>query len=131
MEGFWKAAAVILLAVILGAALEKTEKDISLVLTIAACCIVMSLSLRYLSEVIAFLWELGNRSGNQIPFMGTLLKISGVALMTEITELISADSGRGSLGKAMQILGNAAILSLSLPILETFFTILQEIIRVP
>lgn len=131
MEGFWKAAAVILLAVILGAALEKTEKDISLVLTIAACCIVMSLSLRYLSEVIAFLWELGNRSESQIPFMGTLLKISGVALMTEITELISADSGRGSLGKAMQILGNAAILSLSLPIMETFFTILQEIIRIP
>ena len=128
MEGFWKAAAVILLAVILGAALEKTEKDISLVLTIAACCIVMTLSLRYLSEVIAFLWELGNRSESQIPFMGTLLKISGVAVATELTGLISSDAGSSSLEKAMQLLGNTVILFLSVPLFETFLSVIQEML---
>lgn len=127
MEAFWKAAAVIILTVILGAALGKTEKDISVVLSVAACCMVMLVAVQYLSEIVAFLSELGSSRDFDNPFISTLLKISGVALMTELTELISADAGNSALGKAAQILGNAVILFLSLPLFETFLSIVQEI----
>lgn len=127
MEAFWKAAAVIILTVILGAALGKTEKDISVVLSVAACCMVMLVAVQYLSEIVAFLSELGSSRDFGNPFISTLLKISGVALMTELTELISADAGNSALGKAAQILGNAVILFLSLPLFETFLSIVQEI----
>lgn len=129
MEAFWKAAAVLILTVILGVAIEKTEKDIAVVLSIAACCAVMTVAMDYLSDVVAFLWQLGNSTDYRNPFMGTLLKISGVALMTELTGLISSDAGNSSLEKAIQILGNAAILFLSLPLFESFFTIIQEIME--
>ena len=115
MEPFWKAAAVILLTVILSVTLGKTEKDIALVLSIVACCIILVIALRYLSEVISFLWELGNAGDWGNSFIGSLLKIAGVALTMELTGLISADAGNSALGKAMQILGNAVILYLSLP----------------
>lgn len=127
MEAFWKAAAVIILTVILGAALGKTEKDISVVLSVAACCMVMLVAVQYLSEIVAFLSELGSSRDFGNPFISTLLKITGVALMTELTELISADAGNSALGKAAQILGNAVILFLSLPLFETFLSIVQEI----
>lgn len=127
MEIFWKAAAVIILTVIFGVTIEKTEKDISIVLTVTACCIVMGIVLQYLSNVIAFLWKLGNSSDGHNSFTGTLLKISGVALITELTGLISSDAGNRSLAKAMEILGNAVILFLSLPLFETLFAIIQEI----
>lgn len=127
MEAFWKAAAVVILTIILSVAVGKAEKDISIVLTVTACCAVIMVAMQYLSDVVAFLWELGNSSDYQTPFIGTLLKIAGVALMTELTGLISSDAGNSSLGKAMQILGNAVILFLSLPMLESFFTIIQEI----
>ena len=129
MEAFWKAAAVLILTVILGVAIEKTEKDIAVVLSIAACCAVMTVAMHYLSDVVAFLWQLGNSTDYRNPFMGTLLKISGIALMTELTGLISSDAGNSSLEKAIQILGNAAILFLSLPLFESFFTIIQEIME--
>lgn len=127
MEAFWKAAAVIILTVILGAALGKTEKDISVVLSVAACCMVMLVAVQYLSEIVVFLSELGSSRDFGNPFISTLLKISGVALMTELTELISSDAGNSALGKAAQILGNAVILFLSLPLFETFLSIVQEI----
>lgn len=130
MEGFWKAAAILLLAVIFSTALGKTEKDISVALNVTACCIVIMIAMHYLSEVIALLWELANMTDHLNSVMGTLLKISGIALMTELTALISADAGNSSLGKAMQILGNTAILFLSLPLLESFFTIIQEIMGI-
>lgn len=130
MEPYWKAVAILLLTVIMGVTLGKAEKDIAIVLTVAACCGVLLVALEYLSEVIAFLWELGNSTEDRMPFLHTLLKISGVALITEITGLISADAGNSSLGKAVQILGNAVILYLSLPLFQSFFAIVQEIMGI-
>ncbi len=127
MEAFWKAAAIMILTVILSSTLGKTEKDISAVLSVAACCMILTVALQYLSDVVVFLWELGNSQKSGTPFIGILLKISGVALVTEISSLFSSDSGNSSLGKAMQILGNSVILFLSLPIFEAFLTMIQEI----
>ena len=127
MEPFWKAAAVILLTVILSVTLGKTEKDIALVLSIAACCIILVIAFQYLTEVISFLWELGNSGDWGNSFIGSLLKIAGVALTMELTGLISTDAGNSALGKAMHILGNAVILYLSLPLFEHFLSIVQEI----
>lgn len=127
MESYWKAVAVIILTVILGAAIGKKEKEILVVLTVAACCTVMMVSMEYLSDVVAFLWELGNNSHDQNFFTGILLKISCVALTTELAGLLSADAGNSSLAKVIQILGNAVILFLSLPLFEAFLSIIQEI----
>lgn len=127
METFWKAIAVIILTVILGVTLGKTEKDISVVLSVAACSIIMIIAMQYLEEVIAFLWQLSSKESEQIPSIKIILKITGVALVTELTTLISSDAGNSALGKAVEILGNAAILNLALPLLETFLTILQEL----
>lgn len=127
MEAFWKAAAIMILTVILSSTLGKTEKDISAVLSVAACCMILTVALQYLSDVVVFLWELGNSQKSGTPFIGILLKISGVALVTEISSLFSSDAGNSSLGKAMQILGNSVILFLSLPIFEAFLTMIQEI----
>lgn len=127
MESYWKAVAVIILTIILGAAIGKKEKDIVIVLTVAACCIVMLVSMEYLSEVVAFLWELGNSADDQNSFTSILLKISCVALTTELVGLLCADAGNNSLAKVMQLFGNTVILFLSLPLFEAFLSILQEI----
>lgn len=129
MEVFWKAVGLIVLTIILSAAIGQTEKDISIVLTVMACCIVMTTALHYFSAVIDFLRDLENSSAGQNSFFGVMLRISGVALATELTGLISSDAGNSSLGKAIQILGNAVILFLSLPIFEAFFEIINEIVE--
>ena len=129
MGAFWKAIAMVILAIILGLTLGKTQKDISTALTVTACCIVMMIAVQYMSDVIQFLWDLSNKCSYQNSFVGTLLKISGVALVTELTGMISADADNTSLGKATQILGTSVILFLSLPIFESFLEIIQEIMR--
>ena len=130
MDPFWKATAIIILSIILSVTIGKTEKDMAVVLTITACCLVLFIAMQYLSEVIGFLRKLGDSFGYQSPFLEILLRISGVALVTEFTAVISADAGNSSLEKAMQILGTSVILFLSLPLFESFFVILQEIVRI-
>lgn len=129
MVMFWKAAAIVVVTVILGTAVGKKEKDIAIVLIVVACCGVAGLAMRSLSDVIAFLWRLSDFSENQSPFAGTMLKIAGVAVVTEMTSLVSLDAGCSSLEKAMQFLGTATILSLSLPLFESFINLVQEILN--
>ncbi len=129
MEAFWKAAAIVILTVILCVTLGKAEKDISVVLTVTACCMVGIVAMQYLSAIVDFLWELGRSSGYQNSSIALLLKITGVALMTDLTGLISCDAGNSSLGRVVQILGTSVILFLSLPLFESLFSIIQEIMR--
>ena len=120
MDTFWKASAVVLLTVVLGLAVGKREKDLSTVLSIAACCIVASAA--------DLLWELDAAGQLQDGMLGILMKAVGIALVGEVAGLICADAGNGSLGKTLQLLSSAVILYLSVPIFRAFFTLIQEIL---
>lgn len=130
MSIIWKAAALVILTVILGSTIGKNEKDIAVILTVVACCGVLGQGIHALSDVISFLWQLSGYSDNQQYFGGILLKIIGVAAVSEMTALISTDAGNSSLGKAMLFLGNTMIMSLSLPLFNSFIEIVQEILNI-
>lgn len=129
MELLWKAAGIAVLTVILSAAMEKKERDIAVVLAVIACCGIAGLAIRSLSDVIGFLGNICRVYDYPGSFVGIMLKITGVAVVTEMTAMISTDAGYSSLEKAMQFLGNAAILSLALPLFESFAEVVQEILN--
>ena len=126
----WKAAATVILTVILGAAIGKREKDIAIVLSAVVCCIIAKMSMDALSDVFAFVWEIGEFIERQSSFVGMLLKIAGVAIVSELTGQIGADAGNSALRKAMELFGNAWILYLSLPVFQSLFEIVQEILNI-
>lgn len=128
MDGFWKAAAIALLTVILGLAVGKQERDISLLLTMTACCIAATIAVSYLKPVLELLWELENMAQLQSGILGILLKAVGIAFVAELAGMICQDAGNASLGKTLQILGSAVILYLSIPVFNTLLTLIREIL---
>lgn len=128
MEEFWKAAAVVLLAVILGLAVGKQERDIALLLAMAGCCILGVITISYLEPALDLLRELESLGQLQGGMLGILLKAVGIALTAEIAGMICTDAGNGSLGRTLQMLGSAVILYLSIPIFHSFLTLIQEIL---
>ena len=126
MALYWKAAAAVLIVLVLGQAIG--QKDISLTLSMLAVVMVGILMLHYLEPVLDFLRELrqlGDIRGNMLE---VLLKILGIGILTEMTQMICKDSGNACLGQAMQLLGTAVILWLSLPIFHILLDIVQEIL---
>lgn len=128
MDIFVKAAAGVLVAVVLILTLSKQEKDISLLLTIAVCCMVMLAAVRYIKPVVDFLGRLqtiGNLDGD---IFKILLKAVGIGLLAEFTSLVCADAGNASLGKATQLVATAAILWISIPLLEKLLELIDNIL---
>ena len=128
MDEFWKASAAVLLTVVLVLALGKREKDISVLLTMAVCCMVTAVAMSYLEPVLDLLWEVEAMANVQDGMMEILMKTVGIGLVVEIAGMICSDAGNSSLGKTIQMLGTVVILSLSIPLFRGFLTLIQEIL---
>ena len=126
MELYWKAAAAVLIALILSKTLK--EKDFSLVLAMTVSIMVGLLLTAYLEPVVEFLKQLQKLADLQGNMLEILLKALGIGIVTQITDMICKDSGNGALGHAMTLLGTAVILWLSLPVFTTLIGILQRIL---
>lgn len=128
MELFWKAAAISLLTAILGVALGKQDKQMTMLLSLAGCILITGLGAVYLEPVIRFLEELERLGSLRSDMLGILIKAVGIGLICEITAVVCHDSGNDSLGKMLQIIGSAVILWLSLPVFRALIDLIQSIL---
>ena len=128
MSLFWKAAAGVLITIILSQILGKQQKDLELVLTMAACSMVCILAVTYLEPVLEFLKELESLSELQGDMLGILLKSVGIGMIAELAGIICNDGGNNSLGQTLRLLGCSVILCLSLPVFRTVLELIRNIL---
>lgn len=128
MEPFWKAAALALIAGVLSLTLKNQDKEYGLLLSIAACLMVTAITVTYLKPVYAFLKELETLGDLRGDMLAILIKALGVGLASEIASMICTDAGNASLTKAIQLLGGAVILYLSVPMFSALMELIQKIV---
>lgn len=117
-----------LLASVLGLALSGHGKEIGIVLTIAVCCMVMMTAVSFLEPVMEFLQQLEDMGELDGELIRILFKVAGIALVSEIAGMVCADAGNASMGKALQMLGSAVILWLSIPVFHALLELIQQIL---
>lgn len=125
---FLKAVAGILVALILWLCLYKHTKDLSVLLTITVCVMVIIAAIGFFQPVIDLInkmKKIGNLDGD---LLGIILKTVGIGLITEFSALICKDAGNESMGKALQVLSSAVVLWLSLPVFERLLSLLDKIL---
>ena len=128
MELYFKGAAGILLAAVLGLALQKQEKDLSAVLTAAAIAMAAVLMLRLLEPVLELLRQLEQVGNLRSDALELLLKAAGIGLTAEVAGLVCADAGNAALAKMLRLLGTAAILCLSVPMFTALLECITEMV---
>ena len=130
MERFFQATAGVMAAIILWVILSRQGKEYALILSVGACCLVMVVMLRFLQPVLELLARLQDLGGLQQEWLSILLKAVGIGLITEMGTLICSDAGNVALGKTLQILGAAAVLWLSIPLVNGLIALLEQILGV-
>lgn len=124
---YWKAVGAVMLAVVMMLMLRRQE--LGILLGIAVCAMAAMAALDYLQpvkELLDSLRSLGDLDGGLI---SVLLKAVGIGFLTEVAALVCADSGNGSLGRALQFLGTAVILWMSIPLFSSLLELIQEILN--
>ena len=126
MERFLQATACVLLAVILIIALEKQNKDLATILSIAVVCVVVFAMVGYLEPVLDFARELRSLGQLNSEITGALFKAAGISVIAEIAALICGDAGNTALSKGIHILAVAVLLWLSLPLMSELLSLVQK-----
>ena len=127
MDTVLRTIAGVMLALILRFTLSKQGKDMTVVLTVAVCCMVVTVAISFLDPVVDFFSLLRSVGDLDSDIMGIILKCTGISLIAEIAGLICSDSGFGAMGKAIKILAVAAVLWLSLPLMTSLVEMLQSV----
>ncbi len=128
MNIFLKTIAGSIITVILCVILAKQGKDMSVLLGIAVCCLIVTAAAEYLHPVVDFfrkLQAMGNIDGE---IFSVLMKAVGIGLLGEIVSLICADGGNAALGKSVQIMTVAVMIWIALPILQELLTLIDNIL---
>lgn len=113
-----------ILALILG----KQSKELGLLLTLAVCVLVSIAALGFLEPVMDLLERLRDLGELDGQALSILLKCAGISVLSELAGLLCADAGEGAMAKALTLLSNAAMLWLSLPLIEQLLTIIGEVL---
>ena len=129
MEGYFRGAAGVLIAVVLITLLAQQGKSIASLLGLAMCTMVLALGVSYLQPVLDFAVNLKNLGGLNGELVAVLLKAVGISLISEVAVLICSDSGNQSMGKALHILTCAVLLWLSVPVFQALMDLMVGILE--
>ena len=128
MDMFWKVAAGILTALILWINLSKSNKDISVLMTMAVCAMAIIASVSFLRPIIDFIKRLQSIGKLDRDLLSVVLKVVGIGIVTEIAVMICKDAGNESMGKTLQFVSAAVVLWMAIPVFERLLSLLDRIL---
>ena len=128
MDGFVRAAALVLLTVIFCLVLSKQGKETVILLSVLVCCMLGSLMVSYLEPVMNLIQTLKQTAKLDSQLLEILIKVVGIGFLAEIVGLVCTDAGNGTLGKSLQILASAVILWMSIPLFQRLLELISGIL---
>ena len=128
MDLFMKAAAAVLLAVILYLVVGSHSKELAVLLTLAVCSMLIVVAGRFIKPVLVFAENLQSVSQLDSDYLTILLKVVGIGFLAEIAALVCTDAGNATMGKVLQMLSSCVIMWLSLPLLNGLLELVQDIL---
>jgi len=128
MDIIFKTVGIAMATVVLSLFLAKQNKDVAVLVSLAACCAIMVFAGHYLETILSFIRNLKVLGNLNDSFLRILLKSVGIGLIAEIAALICADAGNSALGKTIQITAIGAILWTALPLLSELIEMMSQIL---
>ena len=117
-----------LTALIIIIILKQYRPEFALYTSIVAGIFILALSLSNISGVIGMLKDLSSKANINSNFLGIILKITGIAILTEFAVSICQDSGESAIANKIDIGGKVIIITISLPIISTLLETILKIL---
>ena len=107
--------------------LKQYRPEFAVYVSILAGIFILVLSISQISGVINLLKSLASKANINSEFLGIILKITGIAILTEFAVSICQDSGESSIANKIDIGGKVMIITISIPIISS---LLETILKV-
>ena len=127
MTTFLQGIAAALIGLILYLTIGAHSKDMTVLLSIGACILVLYCGIQFLQPVIELIQTLKETAKLDDDLIQILFKVVGIGLIGELAALLCADGGNSAMGRAVEIMTAAAVLWLAIPLFQQLLTLIGQI----
>ncbi len=117
-----------LISVILIIIIKQYRPEFAIYISIGAGVIIFTLISGKLAGIIEVLKNFASKTSVNYDFILLLLKITGIAILTEFAVSICKDSGESAIANKIDLGGKVIIMSMSVPILSSLVQIVINIL---
>ena len=116
-----------LIALIIIIIVKQYRPEFTIYVSVAAGIIILLLVMDKLSSIIDLLTNLANKTSINNEFIFLLIKITGIAILTEFASSVCKDSGESAIASKVDMGGKIIIIAMSIPIIAS---LLETILKV-
>lgn len=107
--------------------LKQYKPEFTVYVSLIAGAIILFMVMDKLSGVVSILTSLTEKTGVGSTFLKILLKITGIAILTEFAVSICKDSGEAAIASKIDLGGKIIIISISIPIITALLELIINI----
>lgn len=117
-----------LLALIIIVILKQYKPEFAIYVSMIAGVLILVLAIQKLTGIINLLQSLANKTYINKSFLSILLKITGIAFITEFAVSICSDAGEKAIASKIEIGSKVIIIAMSIPIISSLLELIVEIL---
>ena len=116
-----------LIALIIIVIIKQYKPEFAIYVSLGAGILIFALIAAKMSGIIDILKSLASKTAINSDFLVLLLKITGIAILTEFAVSVCKDSGESAIASKIDLGGKVIIMSMSIPIMSS---LLETIIKI-
>lgn len=128
MEEIIKIVGIGVIALIIIIIMKQYRPEFAIYISIIAGLLIIWLVFGRLSEVINLIETITSKTKINNQYLGIILKITGIAILTEFAVSICKDSGESSIANKIEMGSKIVIISMSIPIISSLLEVMIKIL---
>ena len=116
------------IALIIIIIIKQYRPEFVVYISLIAGALILILSINKIEAIINLLTTLSNKTAINNEFLTLLIKITGIAFLTEFATSICKDSGETAIANKIDLGGKVIIISMSIPIIANLLEVILKIL---
>ena len=123
-----KIIGIAFIAVIIIVILKQYRPEFAIYASILAGVLILALASNTLSGIIDMIKSISNKTNINSEFLVILIKITGIAILTEFAVSICKDAGESAIASKVDVGGKIIIISMSIPIINALIDTVVKVL---
>lgn len=128
MEEIIKIVGIGLVALVIIIILKQYKPEFAIYVSIIAGILILFIAMEKITGIINLLQSISDKTYINKKFLGILLKITGIAFLTEFAVSVCADAGEKAIANKIEIGSKVVIITMSIPIITSLLELIIEIL---
>ena len=128
MDNIIKIIGIGFIALITIIIIKQYRPEFAIYISAVAGILILYIAMDKLSNIISLLQTISQKSGINSTFIEILLKITGIAFLSEFAVNICKDSGETAIASKIELGSKIVIISMSIPIISSLMELILNIL---